>query len=51
MCLSSDVDECSDEFLNTCDIETKALCTNTNGSFLCECLEGFTGDGYSCTGL
>ena len=26
-------------------------CTNTNGSFLCNCEHGFSGDGVSCQGI
>ena len=40
-----DVDECSS---NPCD--PNAVCANTAGSFTCACMEGFTGDGDSCTG-
>lgn len=29
---------------------TNATCTNKNGSFECECLEGFTGNGSVCKG-
>ena len=48
--VSTDVDECSSEEHNTCDNEG-AICTNTIGSFQCECRDGYTGDGYNCTGL
>ena len=27
-----------------------ATCTNTDGFYECECLDGFTGDGYDCSG-
>ena len=27
-----------------------AECTNTEGSYTCECKPGFTGDGKECTG-
>ena len=27
-----------------------ASCENTNGSFICQCKIGFTGDGSSCSG-
>ena len=46
----ADIDECSSDGLNTCDIDTRAMCTNTFGSFLCDCRSGFTGDGRTCTG-
>jgi len=35
-----DINECSD---SVCD--TSAVCTNTKGSFICECPEGTVGDG------
>ena len=42
----ADIDEC---LLNdTCG--ENADCTNTDGSFICTCYEGFTGDGQDCTG-
>ena len=28
-----------------------ATCTDDNGSYVCMCQEGFTGDGFNCTGL
>ena len=43
----SDTDECSS---NTDDCSHLATCTNTDGSYLCECIVGYTGDGVSCTG-
>ena len=42
-----DIDEC---LLNdTCG--EHADCTNNDGSFICTCYEGFTGDGQTCTGI
>ena len=41
----TDIDEC--EIPGQCHWE--ADCTNTNGSFECTCLSGFTGDGKNCT--
>ena len=29
---------------------THANCTDTDGSYLCECHIGYTGDGYNCSG-
>ena len=34
-------DNCSDN----------ATCTDGNGSYMCECKDGFTGDGFTCTGI
>ena len=41
-----DIDECN-ENRNNCD--DNANCTNTNGSFTCTCIEGWSGDGVTCT--
>ena len=27
-----------------------ATCTDDNGSYMCVCKNGFTGDGFNCTG-
>lgn len=43
-----DVDECENVKTNDCD--PNALCTNTEGSYLCRCLKGYKGDGKNCTG-
>ena len=43
-----DVDECQSDALNEC--EPNALCTNTEGSYICRCLRGFEGDGRQCIG-
>ena len=43
-----DVDECSSSETNECD--PNALCTNMEGSYLCRCKKGFTGNGLTCTG-
>ena len=45
--LVSDVDECASD---ACDNPEKATCTNNIGSYVCDCREGFTGDGETCTG-
>ena len=41
----SDVDECLQP--NTCD--QFAICNNTEGSFECMCIEGYTGNGLNCS--
>ena len=45
--LFSDVDECASNEDN-CDDD--ATCTNTVGSFTCQCNSGFSGDGLACEG-
>ena len=42
-----DIDEC-DRVEHIC-VE-HATCINNDGSYTCDCLEGFTGDGFSCDG-
>ena len=44
----TDRDECVLPEINECD--PNALCTNTEGSYLCRCRRGFVGDGRNCTG-
>ena len=45
----SDIDECLNVTV-TCG--ENAECLNTDGSYSCQCMSGFAGDGYSnCTGL
>ena len=44
----ADVDECSSGMF-PCD--TNSNCTNTIGSFLCNCQSGYTGSGLTCEGL
>ena len=44
----ADIDECSNKTLNDCD--PLAVCTNTLGSYSCNCVNGFRGDGTSCEG-
>ena len=37
-----------------CDVDdgchANATCTDGNGSYICVCNGGFTGDGFNCTG-
>ena len=28
-----------------------AVCEDTEGSYTCECNDGYTGDGWNCTGM
>jgi len=41
----SDINECS-AALSDCDVN--ADCQNTQGSYTCSCIAGFTGDGKTC---
>ena len=41
-----DIDECEENW----PCSAVANCTNTPGSFSCQCNEGYIGDGFSCTG-
>ena len=43
-----DVDECSSDEKNDCS--SNAMCTNTEGSYVCRCKRGYVGDGKNCTG-
>ena len=45
----SDTNECANDFLNGCN----QICTNTIGSFLCECNNGYElgDDLMTCSGL
>ena len=45
--ISSDIDECQTS--NECD--DNAECHDTDGSYWCQCLPGFQGDGYNCTSM
>ena len=44
----TDINECASSETNEC--HTNAVCNNTDGSFVCRCLDGYQGDGRSCTG-
>ena len=43
-----DIDEC---VTGPHNCNENANCTNTNGSFTCQCKEGYTGDGIECEGM
>ena len=48
LCFSPpDINECNVTDISPCD--GNATCTNTNGSYICTCFEGYTGDGLFCT--
>ena len=47
-CDDVDIDECA---LNNGGCSSSADCTDTDGSFTCTCLYGYSGDGFNCTGL
>ena len=46
---TTDIDECANDTLNNCS--PNATCTNTNGSYTCICVNGYTGNGFNCTGM
>ena len=43
-----DINECSSGENNNC--HENAICTNTLGSFTCQCQNGYTGNGITCNG-
>jgi hypothetical protein len=43
LAVAADIDECEQM-----PCSTDAVCTNTLGSFMCVCKEGFEGDGFTC---
>lgn len=43
---TSDVDECESSGTNDC--HENAMCTNTEGSYVCRCKKGFLGNGFTC---
>ena len=47
--LFPDIDECSENSTNDCDIT--ANCTNSPASYNCQCFSGFVGDGRNCSGI
>ena len=43
-----DIDECTD---NTDMCADNANCTNSAGSYSCDCNAGYSGDGFTCFGM
>ncbi len=43
-----DIDECS---FGTHSCDSNADCTNTVGSYSCQCRSGYAGNGKSCLGM
>lgn len=43
----ADVDECS---TSNPPCSPQAICQDTSGSYLCMCMQGYEGDGLTCTG-
>ena len=44
-----EIDECSDPSLNDC--HDNANCTDVPGSYVCECVEGYQGNGTFCESM
>jgi len=44
----TDVNECA---VDNGGCSSNADCTNTPGSFTCDCVPGYIGDGLSCSGI
>ena len=47
-CFFTDIDECNGNG-NNC--HSNAKCTNTDGSYTCTCIAGYSGNGISCNGV
>ena len=43
----ADIDECD---LGTDNCSSNATCTDTDGSYDCTCRDGYSGDGFNCSG-
>ena len=41
-----DINECQTNF----PCHSNATCNNTDGSYLCKCDSGYSGDGFTCAG-
>ena len=46
--IHTDIDECTSRSHNCYPM--LATCNNTFGSFLCNCIQGYSGDGVMCSG-
>ena len=46
---NTDINECANNTSNNCHVN--ATCSDTFGSYECQCNDGFTGDGVNCTGM
>ena len=44
----TDIDECTLPGASNCNFD--ARCNNTNGSYICTCNRGYSGDGFNCSG-
>ncbi len=42
-----DINECE----NGPVCHVNATCNNTDGSFMCQCHDGYEGDGFTCAGM
>ena len=47
--LISDINECDDPSLNSCDPED-GMCEDIAGGYTCSCKTGYTGNGIQCYG-
>ena len=47
LCSFSEINECTS---GTHNCHSNATCTNTDGSFTCACVTGYTGNGVTCAG-
>ena len=45
-----DIDECAAQ-VNPCDALANSACKNTNGSYNCQCNDGFVKNGPNCEGV
>ena len=54
LCVHADIDECANDTLNNCTEEKNLVCSDTIGSYQCDCQPGFAHDpaeaNNSCSG-